>query len=174
MKRTKLGLREFVKLGDFVQTIEGAQALAVNKVDFSVSGLGLLRGSLTIKAGFRKAGPQRVDIDFHEASLVSSIGCRVSKWMARGVADGRPTERGRSRCFFLLITVPPLRPSFSPSPPLLFPQVPQELQRLFEANYDMLLSIFNPQGHLDVTYLDSTHRVGRDDKGNIFYLERCP
>jgi len=85
--------------------------------------------------------------------------------------------------------------------------VPSELQRLFEANYDLLLSIFNPQvisprryhhtslfqtpvshpcrhvplshtpvrlsqGWLDITFLDDTHRVGRDDKGNIFYLER--
>lgn len=53
------------------------------------------------------------------------------------------------------------------------PQDPKELQKLFEANYDLLLSIFNPQGHLDITYLDATHRVGRDDKGNIFYLERA-
>ena len=28
------------------------------------------------------------------------------------------------------------------------------------------------QGWLDITYLDDTHRVGRDDKGNLFYLER--
>lgn len=50
--------------------------------------------------------------------------------------------------------------------------VPSELQKLFEANYDLLLSVFNPQGWLDITFLDDTHRVGRDDKGNIFYLER--
>ena len=50
--------------------------------------------------------------------------------------------------------------------------VPSELQKLFEANYDLLLSVFNPQGWLDITFLDDIHRVGRDDKGNIFYLER--
>lgn len=50
--------------------------------------------------------------------------------------------------------------------------VPDQLQRLFEKNYDLLLSIFNPEGWLDITYVDATHRVGRDDKGNIFYLVR--
>ena len=64
----------------------------VNKVSFSVSGLGLIRGSLTISASYRQAGPQRVDITFLEAALV-----------------------------------------------------PSELQTLFQANYDLLLSIFNPQ-----------------------------
>lgn len=53
-------------------------------------------------------------------------------------------------------------------------QVPDQLQRLFEKNYDLLLSIFNPQGWLDITYVDASHRVGRDDKGNVFYLVRAP
>ncbi len=52
------------------------------------------------------------------------------------------------------------------------PQVPAQLQKLFEANYDLLLGIFNPEGHLDITYLDDRHRVGRDNKGNVFLLER--
>lgn len=51
-------------------------------------------------------------------------------------------------------------------------QVPTQLQKLFEANYDLLLSIFNPEGWLDITYLDDTTRVGRDDKGNVFLLTR--
>ena len=51
-------------------------------------------------------------------------------------------------------------------------QVPKALERLFASNYDMLLSIFNPEGWLDVTYVDDTHRIGRDDKGNVFYLQR--
>lgn len=51
-------------------------------------------------------------------------------------------------------------------------QTPEKLQMLFEKNYDLLLSIFNPEGWLDITYLDETHRIGRDDKGNIFYLEK--
>ncbi len=51
-------------------------------------------------------------------------------------------------------------------------QVPKALERLFASNYDMLLSIFNPEGWLDITYVDDTHRIGRDDKGNVFYLQR--
>ncbi|CAK0761420.1 hypothetical protein CVIRNUC_002858 [Coccomyxa viridis] len=50
--------------------------------------------------------------------------------------------------------------------------VPQQFQKLFEKNYDLLLSIFNPEGWLDITYVDAEHRIGRDDKGNIFVLER--
>lgn len=51
-------------------------------------------------------------------------------------------------------------------------QVPAKLQSLFDANFDLLLSIFNPEGHLDITYCDQDLRVGRDDKGHIFVLER--
>jgi hypothetical protein len=50
--------------------------------------------------------------------------------------------------------------------------VPQQFQKLFEKNYDLLLSIFNPEGWLDITYVDEQHRIGRDDKGNVFVLER--
>ncbi len=42
-----------------------------------------------------------------------------------------------------------------------------------QANYELLLSIFNPEGWLDTTYVDDQHRIGRDDKGNVFVLERC-
>jgi len=118
-KRTKLGLREFIKLGNFVQSIDVENNLAVNRVEFSVSGLGMIQGSLTIRATYRQTSPSRVDIEFKDASLV-----------------------------------------------------PSQLEQLFKQNYDLLLSIFNPQGYLDVTYLDDTHRVGRDDKGNVFYLQR--
>jgi len=40
-------------------------------------------------------------------------------------------------------------------------------------NYDMLLAIFNPEGWLEITYVDETLRIGRDDKENIFVLERA-
>lgn len=72
---------------------------------------------------------------------------------------------------------------------------------LFRKNYDLLLSIFNPEGWLEITYpifsslifynyinidekcsyfliplshryVDDSMRIGRDDKGNIFVLER--
>lgn len=88
-------------------------------VGFRVAGLGLLEGTLTIRASYQVAGPSRVNVDFQDSTLV-----------------------------------------------------PSQLQTIFEANFDLLLSIFNPQGHLDITYVDTVLRVGRDDKGNIFVLER--
>lgn len=53
-------------------------------------------------------------------------------------------------------------------------QVPQALQRLFEQHYNLLLDIFNPEGYLDITYVDDSHRIGRDNKANLFFLERMP
>lgn len=51
-------------------------------------------------------------------------------------------------------------------------QEPKQLNALFEKNYDLLLSIFNPDGWLEITFVDEQHRLGRDDKGNVFLLER--
>ena len=53
-------------------------------------------------------------------------------------------------------------------------QTPKQLNALFQQNYDLLLSIFNPEGWLEITYVDEEHRIGRDDKGNVFFLERLP
>ena len=52
--------------------------------------------------------------------------------------------------------------------------MPEALQRLFKQHYDLLLDIFNPEGYLDITYVDDTHRIGRDNKANLFFLERMP
>ncbi|KAK9121083.1 hypothetical protein Syun_018700 [Stephania yunnanensis] len=67
---------------------------------------------------------------------------------------------------------------------------PDQLMNVFQKNYDLLLSIFNPEGWLEITYpkttslpyfsfekkmyryVDETMRIGRDDKGGIFILER--
>ncbi|URE30322.1 hypothetical protein MUK42_07439 [Musa troglodytarum] len=49
---------------------------------------------------------------------------------------------------------------------------PDQLMKIFEKNLDLLLAIFNPQGWLEITYVDESMRIGRDDKGNIFVLER--
>ncbi|XP_054806608.1 fibrillin protein 5 homolog isoform X2 [Prosopis cineraria] len=49
---------------------------------------------------------------------------------------------------------------------------PDQLMNVFRKNYDVLLSIFNPEGWLEITYVDDAMRIGRDDKGNIFVLER--
>ena len=79
---------------------------------------------------------------------------------------------------------------------------PRQLQALFEKNLALLLEVFNPQGwcvqaavacllacllcvsfadndgavaaiRLELTYVDEAHRVGRDDKGYTFVLERA-
>jgi hypothetical protein len=79
----------------------------------------------------------------------------------------------------LLCTQPPCAlptPLHHPSPharslPAL--QQPEALEALFKQNYALLLGIFNPEGWLDITFVDQELRVGRDDKGNIFVLERC-
>lgn len=118
-KRTKLGLREFVKLGEFRQRIDVKDKKAINEVDFRVTAFGTLTGMLSVVASYEVASPQRVSISFEGSTLE-----------------------------------------------------PQALQAIFQQNYALLLSIFNPDGWLDITYVDDQMRVGRDDKGNVFVLER--
>lgn len=50
---------------------------------------------------------------------------------------------------------------------------PVKLEELLGENISLLSQIFDPTGFLDITYLDENLRIGRDDKGNIFVLERC-
>ncbi|GLI69278.1 hypothetical protein VaNZ11_013854 [Volvox africanus] len=127
-KRTKLGLREFVRLGEFTQHIDTTNNLAVNRIEFSVSGLSAIKGSLTIRATYQVDSEQRVAITYLDSALN-----------------------------------------------------PAQFQNIFEANLNLLLSIFNPEGHLDITYLDvegaaggpfGCWRVGRDNKDNVFLLKR--
>ncbi|XP_022741181.1 probable plastid-lipid-associated protein 7, chloroplastic [Durio zibethinus] len=49
---------------------------------------------------------------------------------------------------------------------------PDQLRNVLWRKHDLLLSIFNPEGWLDVSYVDDTMMIGRDDKGNTFVLER--
>ncbi|KAF5480622.1 hypothetical protein F2P56_001358 [Juglans regia] len=119
-KRTKLGLRDFISLGDFFQIIDTAKGKAVNVIKFSAKALNLLNGTLTIEASFKIASKSRVDINYDKSSIT-----------------------------------------------------PDQLMNLFRKNYDLLLGIFTPQGWLEITYVDDDGmRIGRDDKGNIFILER--
>lgn len=69
-RRTKLGLRNFISLGEFTQSIEVEGCRASNRVDFAVSGLAFLGGFLQIDATYQVAGPKRVSIEFEKASLV--------------------------------------------------------------------------------------------------------
>lgn len=50
-----------------------------NSVEFSVAGLSMVRGGLTIRATFSPASPQRVDIQFQEATLVSGAGATCGR-----------------------------------------------------------------------------------------------
>ncbi|XP_022844615.1 probable plastid-lipid-associated protein 7, chloroplastic isoform X1 [Olea europaea var. sylvestris] len=118
-KRTKLGLRDFISLGDFVQSIDVVEGKAVNAVKFSAKGLNLFNGLLTIEASFKIASKSRVDISYLKSEIT-----------------------------------------------------PEQLMNVFRKNYDLLLCIFNPEGWLEITYVDDSLRIGRDDKGNIFILER--
>ena len=49
---------------------------------------------------------------------------------------------------------------------------PEKLMQLLGGEIGILMEVFNPQGWLDVTFVDERYRVGRDDKGNLFVLER--
>ncbi|GAV62143.1 PAP_fibrillin domain-containing protein [Cephalotus follicularis] len=118
-KRTKLGLRDFITLGDFFQTIDVAKSKAVNVIEFNVKGLNLLKGQLTIEASFKIASKSRVDISYDHSRIT-----------------------------------------------------PDQLMYMFRNNYDLLLGIFNPEGWLELSYVDGTMRIGRDDKGNVFILEK--
>ncbi|GMI99376.1 hypothetical protein HRI_003606900 [Hibiscus trionum] len=118
-KRTKLGLRDFITLGEFFQTIDIEKSKAVNVIKFNARGLELLNGKLTIEASFKIASESRVDISYDNSTIT-----------------------------------------------------PDQLMNVFRKNYDILLGIFNPDGWLEITYVDDTMRIGRDDKGNLFILQR--
>ena len=50
---------------------------------------------------------------------------------------------------------------------------PPALDALFcPPRLPLLLAIFNPEGWLDTTFVGGGLRVGRDDKGHVFVLER--
>nr|XP_016514360.1 PREDICTED: probable plastid-lipid-associated protein 7, chloroplastic isoform X1 [Nicotiana tabacum] len=118
-RRTKLGLRDFITLGDLYQNINTSEGKAVNVIKFNARGLSLLSGELRIEARFKIASKSRVAI-FYNGSAIT----------------------------------------------------PDQLMNVFQKNYDLLLGIFNPEGWLEITYVDENLRIGRDDKGNIFVLER--
>lgn len=50
---------------------------------------------------------------------------------------------------------------------------PHSLETLLGDKVSLLTEIFDPTGYLDITFIDHDMRVGRDDKNNIFVLERC-
>lgn len=49
---------------------------------------------------------------------------------------------------------------------------PEKLNKLLGKKVSLLTQIFNPEGTLDITYIDESVRVGRDGKGRVFVVER--
>ncbi|XP_016549697.1 fibrillin-5, chloroplastic isoform X3 [Capsicum annuum] len=68
-KRTKLGLRDFIALGNLYQNIDTSEGKAVNVIKFNVRGLSLLSGELRIEATFRIASKSRVDISYNSSEI---------------------------------------------------------------------------------------------------------
>ncbi|CDF33540.1 unnamed protein product [Chondrus crispus] len=50
---------------------------------------------------------------------------------------------------------------------------PKALEELLGENKTLLTQIFNPEGFLDITFVDESMRIGRDNKGHVFVLEKC-
>ncbi|KAK6150714.1 hypothetical protein DH2020_015646 [Rehmannia glutinosa] len=71
-KRTKLGLRDFITLGDFIQSINVAEGKAVNVIKFSAKGLNLLSGQLRIEASFKIASNSVSAISYVLSLYISS------------------------------------------------------------------------------------------------------
>ncbi|KAM3367420.1 hypothetical protein ACQJBY_016178 [Aegilops geniculata] len=118
-RRTKLGLRDFISLGDFFQIIDVKEEKAVSVIKFSARALKIFSGQLAIEASYTITTKTRVGIKLESSTIT-----------------------------------------------------PDQLMNIFQKNYDMLLAIFNPEGWLEITYVDESLRIGRDDKANIFVLEK--
>jgi len=88
--RTKLGLRDFIALGGFTQSIDTTRSLAVNDIAFSVAGLGMLRGGLRIEAAYTPVSDSRVDIKFQSATLVRALipECSTQRLRSAGQPAG--------------------------------------------------------------------------------------
>lgn len=50
---------------------------------------------------------------------------------------------------------------------------PKALEAILGDKSDLLTEIFDPTGHLDITFVGDDLRIGRDHNGDIFVLERC-
>ncbi|KAL9809855.1 putative plastid-lipid-associated protein 7 [Arabidopsis thaliana] len=68
-KRTKLGLRDFVSLGDLLQQIDIAQGKTVHVLKFDVRGLNLLDGEFRIVASFKISSKSSVEITYESSTI---------------------------------------------------------------------------------------------------------
>ncbi|CAN8298919.1 unnamed protein product [Cochlearia groenlandica] len=69
-KRTKLGLRTFVSLGDLLQQIDIAQGKTVHVLKFDVRGLNLLDGEFRIVASFKIISKSSVEITYESSTII--------------------------------------------------------------------------------------------------------
>jgi hypothetical protein len=79
-KRTKLGLRGMVSIGELTQRIDVAGGRAVNAVGFALAGGALLRGALTIDATFTVASPTRCAQRHLRATTLLFLALRVASF----------------------------------------------------------------------------------------------
>lgn len=49
---------------------------------------------------------------------------------------------------------------------------PEVIERILGENKPLLTKVFNPDGYLNITYVDDSLRIGRDGRGHTFVLER--
>lgn len=49
---------------------------------------------------------------------------------------------------------------------------PEVIDKILGENKALLTKIFNPEGYLNITYVDESLRIGRDGRGHVFVLER--
>ena len=165
-RRIKLGLKEVVNVGELTQHIDTATQHTVSTLLCAfllcrTSGA-LSAHSLDISTAMWSNCP------LAEVSVMTALCC-VQKNVVGfdillfGRFKGSLTIEAKYQA------VSPCRVAITLEKAML---VPQQFQQLFDKNYNLLLSIFNPEGWLDITYVDAQHRIGRDDKGNVFVLER--
>ncbi|KAG2242852.1 hypothetical protein Bca52824_095305 [Brassica carinata] len=69
-KRTKLGLRDFVSLGDLLQQIDIAQGKTVHVLKFDVRGLNLRDGEFRIVANFKIISKSSVEITYESSTIM--------------------------------------------------------------------------------------------------------
>ncbi|KAH0887979.1 hypothetical protein HID58_050408 [Brassica napus] len=69
-KRTKLGLRDFVSLGDLLQEIDIAQGKTVHVLKFDVRGLNLHDGEFRIVANFKIISKSSVEITYESSTIM--------------------------------------------------------------------------------------------------------
>ncbi|XP_010546371.1 PREDICTED: probable plastid-lipid-associated protein 7, chloroplastic [Tarenaya hassleriana] len=69
-KRTKLGLRDFVSVGDILQHIDISQGKSVHVIKFNVRGLNLIDGELKIDASFKIVSGTTVDVTYESSTIM--------------------------------------------------------------------------------------------------------